>query len=78
MNVCIDYVGKKPKGGMAYYKKQPQLHFERGEKNNLLTGLNALPPHVNMTVFQHNPQSKIDCEWQALQDGKPLPSCKMA
>ena len=85
---CVEVPTSSPHGGRAYYGIHPTPSISIpelfGQHNNKrdpsgLSGLNALPPHVNMTMFAHNgPASSITCETQAVQQRRPLSSCDAA
>lgn len=52
LNVCLQApVGAKPQGGRAFYAGPRQQISGRGQKKKRqLSGLNALPPHANITL----------------------------
>ena len=83
MNLCIE-VGT-PQGGRAYFKPQQNLISGRKEKHKRqsqkISGLNALPPNLNITIFEQletwtNPTSELNtCTWKAISSGRTIESC---
>ena len=53
INQCVLHPLKPAIGGRAYYGVQPlqSVHGRRGQKRDTLNGLNALPPHANITLY---------------------------
>ena len=78
VNTCIDDPISNPSGGRAYYgvHSAPGVSIEelfgpsrRKRDAADVTGLNALPPPINMTVFAHSHSANVICEVQAVQNG---------
>ena len=86
MNICIQLPFQAARGGRAYFGPQPQQISGKRKKKRLtaVTGLNALPPHVNLTVFQQtepwtNPAQELNsCTWKAASNRKVVSSCQTA
>lgn len=85
MNICIQLPFQASRGGRAYFGPQPQqISGRRKKRQPGLTGLNALPPHVNLTVFQQtdpwtNPaEERTSCTWKAAASRKAISSCQTA
>lgn len=83
MNVCVQHPFGPPQGGRAFYGHQPPPQAVSGRKvKREHTGLNALPPHANITVFQQNeawtnPEAELNtCTWKAVAKGLPVTTCK--
>ena len=83
MSVCVQHPFGPPQGGRAYYGPQPPPRQVSGRKvKRGPTGLNALPPHANITVFQQNeawtnPEAELNtCTWKAVSKGSPVTTCK--
>ena len=85
MNVCINTPYNAPQGGSAYWTPPAKAiggkNKRRRRQSHDLTGLNALPPHVNITIFEQreawkNPIDELKtCTWQAVAHGNPINSC---
>lgn len=83
MNVCIRVPNQAAQGGRASYANPQQISRRetRERQGPALTGLNALPPHVNITIFeQHQPWTNAaaelkSCTWDAVSKGKPVSRC---
>ena len=85
MNLCIE--GGVAQGGRAYYQQPSQISgrnskYKRQAGNiSGLSGLNALPPHLNVTIFEqsepwNNPINELTtCTWKAVLSGKSVISC---
>ena len=82
MNVCIQHPYQPPHGGRAYFgarSKHVSGHQRRTRSGT--TGLNALPPHANITIFQQseawtNPADELrTCTWKAVSGGRSVKSC---
>ncbi|MCJ1256455.1 hypothetical protein MMC24_004276 [Lignoscripta atroalba] len=79
MNTCVLHPLQPPLGGKAFFEVQTvPFCRKRTKRADDLTGLNALPPHVNLTIFAHEASSEVACEWQAAQNGRPVSSCTTA
>ena len=88
LGTCIEVPISSPHGGRAYYGVHPtpssiniQDLFGPSKKKrdaSGVSGLNALPLHVNMTIFAHASSAKISCEEQAAEQRRPLTSCETA
>ena len=86
LNVCVQTpVGPKPQGGRAFYAGAPhQISGRREKKKRELSGLNALPPHANITLFQQSEKWRSttaelqSCTWKAVGKGVPVADCKTA
>lgn len=76
MNVCVENPPTAPQGGRAYH--QLQTPHKRSRTGSSLTGLNALPSHVNMTILEHKAPATVNCEWEAAQKRQPVSSCGKA
>ncbi|MCJ1223628.1 hypothetical protein MMC12_000271 [Toensbergia leucococca] len=78
MNVCVENPIKSSQGGRAHFALNPppsKYHRKRGKRDSQVTGLDALPPSVNVTIFAHDASSTLNCEWQAAQKDVALSSC---
>lgn len=88
MNVCVENPLKAAQGGKAYYTASPAppIHGRGGKKRRAqvdggLNGLNALPPSVNVTIFEQrerwaDAQAEMrSCTWQAVEKGLPVARC---
>ena len=84
---CVEVPILSPHGGRAYYgiHSTPSISISElfGQRNSKrdssgFSGLNALPQHLNMTMFAHNGPASISCETQAVQQKRPLSSCNAA
>lgn len=83
MTTCVQHPFRAPQGGRAYFRLRPsQLSGRKSRKRDGLTGLNALPPHANITSFQQSETwtTPIDesrtCTWRAISNGHPTTTCK--
>ncbi|MCJ1229777.1 hypothetical protein MMC12_006447 [Toensbergia leucococca] len=79
MNSCIENPLRGPQGGRAYFGAQASStngKVSGTSSHEVLTGLNALPPYVNMTIFAHSGSSNLSCEWQAVRNGIALSTCE--
>ena len=79
-NVCVNHPYNPVQGGRAFYKPPRQVSGRKKRRDGL-SGLNALPPHANITVFQqleawtdvsHELKS---CTWKAVTEGKLVSRC---
>ena len=83
MNMCIQNPLQSSQGGRAYYKSAAKATRRDGGFTQL-TGLNALPPHTNITIFQQqepwtDPTKELSsCTWDAVQNRNPLTKCLTA
>ena len=83
MSICIQNPFQAAHGGRAYYSHPSHQIGKRGKKrrSSEVTGLNALPPHVNITIFEQtepwtNPAVELrTCAWQAVSKGHPITFC---
>ena len=53
LNTCVNHPYNPPQGGRAYFGTSPYLSASH-RKRDTVSGLNALPPHANITIFQRN------------------------
>ncbi|MCJ1234526.1 hypothetical protein MMC14_002487 [Varicellaria rhodocarpa] len=74
LNTCVNHPYNPPQGGRAYFGTLPYLSAGHG-KRDTVSGLNALPPHANITVFQQNATA---CTWKAEGDGVAVVACNAA
>ena len=82
MDTCIQFPYQPPRGGRAYYNPQPvKVSRLKNKRQSSVTGLNALPPHANITIFEQregwtNTSAELDsCTWKAALDGQPTKPC---
>lgn len=82
MNVCVRHPYQPPQGGRAYFGAQPKhIGGRRSRRRRGLNGLNALPPHANITIFQQseawtNSANEVGtCTWKAVLGGRSVKSC---
>lgn len=83
MNVCIRAPNQAARGGRAFYAAPRQVsRREVGKRQGTaLTGLNALPPHANITIFEQHqawtgPAAELkSCTWEAVSKGLPVSTC---
>ena len=79
--ICVMHPLSSPQGGRAYYKTQPKMLEGRRRKRDV-TGLDALPPHANITVFEQlQPWTNLNdelksCTWHAASSRIPVSTCK--
>ena len=85
MSICVHNPFQASHGGRAYYSHASHQigKQERKRRSSEVTGLNALPPHVNITIFeQSEPWTNVagelrTCAWQAVSKGHPVTSCNV-
>ena len=85
MNICITDPVFGSRGGHAYHGPQPTIQNsgrkKRKRQDANLSGLNALPPGVNMTIFKQTEPWVNDevemktCTWLAVSKGEPISTC---
>lgn len=85
MNVCVANPLKAAQGGKAYYSASSAapIHGKkrRAQGDGSLNGLNALPPSVNVTIFEQRErwvdmQAEMrSCTWQAVEKGLSVAGC---
>ena len=87
MNICIQHPYQASQGGRAYSalpakgSKSARRDWKGKRQNNDLTGLNALPPLVNILMFEQqeawtNPTAELHtCTWSAVKSGKAVSTC---
>ena len=82
MNTCVQHPYQPPQGGRAYYGSHRV--YPSGRKNKRqsnFTGLDALPPHVNLTLFEQleswtGPTDELNsCTWKAVVQREPVSPC---
>lgn len=83
LNTCVQHPFQAAQGGRAYYRAPPaKVSGRKLRKRSDSTGLNALPLHANITVFQQlepwtNPTVELKtCTWLAINKGLPVSTCK--
>ena len=86
MNICIQAPLQPPRGGRAHYAAPLQISRrkigkrQRGE----VTGLNALPKSVNITIFEQregwegSAAELTSCTWTAVSKGTSISNCHSA
>ncbi|MCJ1235249.1 hypothetical protein MMC14_003216 [Varicellaria rhodocarpa] len=80
MNMCVQNPMKAPQGGRAFASPPHRISAKR--RDTLSNGLNALPPSVNLTVFQQtepwsSPTLELEsCAWRAVVGGSSVTGCK--
>ena len=85
MNVCVAHPYQTPRGGRAFFGRPPAISRRVGiGRRETPTGLNALPPHANITIFKQTEawtsvedESK-SCTWKAVTSGKSVSTCDVA
>ena len=85
LSTCVQNPYNPPGGGRAYYLPQTIRASDRKEKRqhsqNSITGLNAIPIHVNLTLFKQteawiSAAKELDtCTWKAVLNRKPVSIC---
>ena len=85
MELCVERPYAAPQGGRAYFGSQPKGVGGRKDKRLnkilILSGTNALPPRVTMSIFHQSEgwKSTVDelnsCTWQAVLNGHPTSTC---
>ena len=76
---CYQVGSSQLQGGRAFYKKATKK--ARRKRDTPISGLNALPSGVTMTMFQQqeayvNPQVEAkSCTWKAITAGYSTNSC---
>lgn len=79
-NVCVHHPYNPVQGGRASYKPPRQVSGRRKRRDGV-SGLNALPPHANITVFQQleawtdMSRELKSCTWKAVTEGGPVSRC---
>ena len=83
LNLCVGPPLQDPAGGRAFYGPMPRFYNGRKKKRSDLTGMNALPPHVNITVFEQlepwtNTTGELNsCTWKAVSSGSSVKTCNV-
>ena len=83
INMCVQNPIQTSQGGRAYYGPAPRVTSRDGSPMQV-TGLNALPPHTNVTIFQQQePWTNMteelqSCTWRAILNRTPLTQCLTA
>ena len=81
IDTCVHNPTQSARGGRAYYGVAAAA-AHRPRKREQLPGADALPPPVNITIFQQqepwtNPSDELkSCTWKAVQDRNPISICK--
>lgn len=83
MNVCLRAPNQAAQGGRAFYAAPQRISRRKlkDRESTALTGLNALPPHANITIFEQrqawtNPAAELNtCTWEAVTRGLPVSTC---
>ena len=86
-NLCVQNPIRAVKGGRAYYGQQAVSSWINGKKVKRkslgrrdsvggVDGETALPPGVNLTVFQNAGPGKLSCGWVLAQEGKNVSMCE--
>ena len=88
IDICVQFPFQAPQGGRAYFQSQQNQTNGQEQKHKrqskTISGLNALPPHVNITLFEQlepwtNPASEVNtCTWKAISSGRSMTSCNPA
>ena len=80
--ICVDSQAPvAAKGGRAYWQPSTKAIGRRRKRQNGLSGLNALPPHANITVFKqqepyNSPATELkSCTWTAIEKGGSVSNC---
>ena len=79
--ICVMQPFNSPQGGRAYYKVQSKT-LQGWNKKRDVTGLNALPPHANITLFEQsepwtNANDEVkSCSWHAVSSRTAVSTCK--
>ena len=86
LSTCIENPIRSSQGGRAYYGLYagPSISMQdifktkhpKRTANPGVSGLKALPPHVNMTIFAHDVSKDAACEEQAARQRQPVSACK--
>ena len=82
LNLCINDPLQVSRGGRAYFQSQQiPVSGKHKRQAKIVSGLNALPPHLNITIFEQseswtNPNEELNtCTWKAVLSGRPVTSC---
>ncbi|MCJ1225206.1 hypothetical protein MMC12_001855 [Toensbergia leucococca] len=83
INMCIETPYQNTRGGRAYYTASQVIGNpgRRMRRDSDLTGLNALPPGMNVTMFEQkepwtNPAAELyTCTWEAVSRGSAVSAC---
>ena len=83
MNTCVQNPFQAAQGGRAYFGSPTYRGSTQRSKRQIanLTGWNALPPHVSITIFEQtqpwiNPVEELEtCTWKAAVNRRPVASC---
>ncbi|MCJ1223791.1 hypothetical protein MMC12_000434 [Toensbergia leucococca] len=83
LNLCVSHPLYPSQGGRAFFGHPSPPIGRKKEKRDDITGLNALPPHINMTVFQQFEPVPTDalfeaktCTWAKVLGRLNVASCK--
>ena len=80
-NFCLTRPSQPAQGGRAYYVSQGLMNKGVGRRQTQVTGLNALPPHVNLTLFQQtepwtDQAAEYDsCTWREVTSRGTVKAC---
>ena len=78
MNICVQHPFQASQGGRAYSNVPAKV---KNKQRRDLTGMNALPSGVNMTIFEQqeawtNPTAELTtCTWLAVAKGAAVSTC---
>ena len=88
MNICVQNPLQPARGGRAFYHQTPipaatsnRRRKKKKRDSAALTGLNALPPAVNVTMFRQDeawtdPTAEMkSCTWAAVRKGQAVSTC---
>lgn len=80
-HACVQHPYNPVQGGRAFYKPPRPVGGRRTRRDGTPSGLNALPPHANVTVFQQleawtdTSRELKSCTWKAVTEGSPVSKC---
>ena len=95
LNICVANPLVTSRGGKAFYgassaveqiggrkEKKMKMKMKKKGKRGGVTGFDALPPHVNVTVFEQSEpwrggvvEEAGSCTWRAVLEGEDVRRC---
>ena len=80
-NFCLTRPSQPAQGGRAYHRSQGMMNKRAGKRQSQVNGLNALPPHVNVTLFRQTEPwisqtaEASSCTWKEITEGGNVDAC---
>ena len=81
LSICVDNPYDSSQGGRAFYGAPPMTASNRRIRKRQISGLDALPPGANMTVFEQtepwtSPEAELQsCTWKAISKRLSIKTC---